>query len=292
MSVASLQLQQLARVSSVASPARYHLQNKFCGDRNTHIRVAAIPFPRNMVSMCKSSLASVAPIEAIFFDIDGTLCDSDPLHFLAFRQMLQEIGFNGGVPITEEFFITQISGKHNDNIGPILFPDWDVQKSRQFLDDKEALFRKLAAEEMKQVDGLDKLCQWITDRSLKRAAVTNAPRSNAELLLSMLGLSNFFKTLVIGTEWGRPKPCPDAYLKGIEMLQVSPKRAVVFEDSVSGIKAGIAAGMPVVGVALRNPAELLEEAGAVFTVKDFNDPKLWAALEELDKIAVKPMVAA
>ncbi|CAM8987441.1 unnamed protein product [Rhodiola kirilowii] len=287
--VASLQLHQLPHVSS--KPVRHHLQTRFCGD-NTHFRFAAVPSSRRMVSACKSSLASVAPVEAIYFDIDGTLCDSDPIHFLAFQQMLQEVGFNQGVPITEEFFITQISGKHNDNIGPVLFPDWDVQKSRKFLDDKEALFRRLAAKEIKQVDGLDKLCKWITDRGLKHAAVTNAPRPNAELLLSMLGLADFFKVLVIGTEWGRPKPCPDAYLKGLEMLKVSHKRAFIFEDSVSGIKAGIAAGMPVVGVALRNPAELLEEAGAVFTIKDFNDSKLWTALEELDKIAGKPTVAA
>lgn len=54
------------------------------------------------------------------------------------------------------------------------------------------------------------------------------------------------------------------------------------QDSPSGIKAGVAAGMPVVGLATRNPAHLLMEAGAAFLIKDYDDKKLWTALEELD----------
>jgi hypothetical protein len=50
--------------------------------------------------------------------------------------------FNGGTPITEEFFIKNISGKHNEELREILLPDWEIQRSRQFLEDKEALFRR------------------------------------------------------------------------------------------------------------------------------------------------------
>ncbi|PRQ57027.1 putative HAD-like domain-containing protein [Rosa chinensis] len=89
----------------------------------------------------KCSLAFVAPLEAILFDIDGTLCDSDPLHYYAFCEMLQEVGFNGGVPITEEFFIENISGMHNEELCGVLFPDWDLQRARKFFEDKEDMFR-------------------------------------------------------------------------------------------------------------------------------------------------------
>lgn len=57
------------------------------------------------------------------------------------------------------------------------------------------------------------------------------------------------------------------------------------KDSVSGVKAGVAAGMPVVGLGTRNPERLLIDAGASFVFKDFGDPKLWEALEELEKKA-------
>lgn len=219
----------------------------------------------------------------MLFDIDGTLCDSDPLHYYAFRELLQEIGFNGGVPITEEFFIANIGGKHNDDIAAILFPnDHDHEKVVKFLDDKEAMFRRIAKEKLEPIKGLSKLKKWIEDRGLKRAAVSNAPKPNAELMLSLLGLSDFFHVVILGSDCERAKPFPDPYLKALEVLNVSKDHTCVFEDSVSGIKAGVAAGMPTIGLTTRNPAEVLMEAKPTFLIKDYDDPKLWAALDELD----------
>ncbi|KAK4349272.1 hypothetical protein RND71_032027 [Anisodus tanguticus] len=98
-----------------------------------------------------------------------------------------------------------------------------------------------------------------------------------------LAFSDFFELVVIVSECERAKPLPDPYLKALQELGVSPKQTFVFEDSISGIKAGVAAGMPVVvGLGLRNPETLLSEAGATFVIKDFKDSKLWTALEELE----------
>ncbi|KAF5735453.1 haloacid dehalogenase-like hydrolase domain-containing protein Sgpp [Tripterygium wilfordii] len=230
----------------------------------------------------KSCLSKLAPLQAVLFDVDGTLCDSDPLHHYAFRQMLQEIKFNGGVPITEEFFIENIAGKHNVEIASRLFPD-DVQQGLKFIEDKEAMFRRLVPQQLTPINGLYKLKKWIEDRGLKRAAVTNAPRLNAELMISTLGLSDFFEAVIIGDDCEHAKPHPEPYLNALEVLKVSKDHTVIFEDSVSGIKAGVAAGIPVVGLTTRNPEHLLMEAEPTLLIKDYEDPKLWAALEELDK---------
>ncbi|XP_071707496.1 haloacid dehalogenase-like hydrolase domain-containing protein Sgpp [Rutidosis leptorrhynchoides] len=230
-----------------------------------------------------ASLSFIAPIEAILFDIDGTLCDSDPLHYYAFRDMLQEVGFNDGSPIDEEFFINNISGKHNEELCNVLLRDWEFKKAMKFMVDKEALFRRIAAEQLQPISGLDKLCKWVEDLGLKRAAVTNAPRSNAELLISMLKLEDFFEVIVLAEECARPKAFPDPYLKGLNALKVSPNHTFVFEDSVSGIKAANGAGMAAVGMATRNPEQMLLDAGATLVIKDYNDPKLWENLEVLVK---------
>ncbi|KAL3743362.1 hypothetical protein ACJRO7_018631 [Eucalyptus globulus] len=229
-----------------------------------------------------ASLAALAPLEAILFDVDGTLCDSDPLHYQAFREMLQEIGFNGGVPITEDFFVENIAGKHNEDIAELLFPD-DIPRGRIFTEDKEAMFRKLASEQLTAVSGLYKLKKWIEDRGLKRAAVTNAPRPNAELMISSLGLSDFFQAVVIGGECEHAKPHPEPYLKGLDLLKASKEHTIIFEDSVSGIKAGVAAGVATIGITTRNPEHQLMEAKPTFLIKSYDDPKLWAALEALEK---------
>ncbi|PKI51302.1 hypothetical protein CRG98_028306 [Punica granatum] len=230
----------------------------------------------------KTSLTGFAPLEAVLFDVDGTLCDSDPIHLQAFQIMFQEIGFNAGVPVDEQYFIENMAGKHNDDIARFLFPD-DIPRGLKFMDDKEAVFRKLAAEKLTAIDGLYKLRKWIEDRGLKRAAVTNAPRANAESMISRLGLSDFFQALVIGDECEHAKPHPEPYLKAIELLKVSKEHTIIFEDSVSGIKAGVAAGMPAIGLTTRNPEHLLMQAKPTFLIKTYDDPKLWAALEELDK---------
>ena len=82
---------------------------------------------------------------------------------------------------------------------------------------------------MKPLNGLDKVRKWIEDRGLKRAAVTNAPRPNAELMVSALGLSDFFDTVVIGGECEHAKPYPDPYLKALDVLKASKEHSFIFE---------------------------------------------------------------
>ncbi|KAK4476468.1 hypothetical protein RD792_015622 [Penstemon davidsonii] len=275
----------LHQLSSHSVTKIYPFYSIPCSTSRQNLPISPRTFSHRIYSSSSrhSSLASVAPLEAILFDIDGTLCDSDPMHYYAFREMLQEIGFHGGEPISEEFFIKSISGKHNEELIQVLLPDWDLEKARIFMEDKEAMFRRLASEQIEPVTGLDQLCKWINHLGIRRAAVTNAPRPNAELLISKLGLEDFFEIFIIGSEHGRAKPFPDPYLKALQLLGVSSDQTFVFEDSVSGIKAGVAAGMPVVGLSTRNPEKLLSEAGAVMVVKDFADSKLWLELEDLMK---------
>lgn len=91
-------------------------------------------------------LPDLLSVRAVLFDIDGTLTDSDPLHFLAFQEILIEKGFNGGAPIDEAFFRARISGRHNPEIAADLFPDWTVAQHVEFYTDKEQRFRDLAGE--------------------------------------------------------------------------------------------------------------------------------------------------
>jgi len=91
---------------------------------------------------------------------------------------------------------------------------------------------RLAAEQLKPLNGLDKVRKWIEDRGLKRAAVTNAPRPNAELILSKLGLSDFFDAVIIGDECEHAKPHPEPYLKGLEALKASKDHTFIFEVCV------------------------------------------------------------
>jgi hypothetical protein len=74
----------------------------------------------------------------------GTLTNSDPLHYIAFREILAELGYDGGRPISEAFFRQRISGRHNPEIAADLFPAWSQEAHVRFYEDKEARFRALA----------------------------------------------------------------------------------------------------------------------------------------------------
>ncbi|KAE8813089.1 beta-phosphoglucomutase [Hordeum vulgare] len=229
-------------------------------------------------------------MEALLFDIDGTMCVSDPFHHRAFSELLQGLGYNGGAPITPEFGMAHMAGRSNQQIGRFLFPDWPQQRLDAFFSEKEALFARYAGEGLQEVLGLRELCRWARERGLKRAAVTNAPRANAELMIGILGLADFFQLVVAGEDCGegRSKPCPDPYLRALALLGASAERS-----------AGVAAGMPVVAIASESREAKVVAAGASMIATDYRDAKLWAALDadavapkiDSELIAVEPHVS-
>uniref|UniRef100_A0A251VCI3 Putative HAD-like domain-containing protein n=1 Tax=Helianthus annuus TaxID=4232 RepID=A0A251VCI3_HELAN len=147
-------------------------------------------------------------------------------------------GFNGGIPIDEDFFAQNISGKLDDDIATVLFPD-DIERGLDYVKKKKnVLGRKSCA-----IKGLCKLTKWVEDHGLKRAAVTNSPRPNAELMIPTLGLTDFYHNHIIG-------------------------------DEFLGIKVGVAAGMPVIGLTTRNPKHMLMKANPTLVIENYEDPKL------------------
>jgi beta-phosphoglucomutase-like phosphatase (HAD superfamily) len=234
------------------------------------------------------AICKAAPLEAVLFDIDGTMCVSDPFHHRAFSELLVGLGYNGGVPITREFGMEHMAGRSNEQIGRFLFPGWEQGRLDAFFRDKEALFARYAREGLEEIAGLTGLCRWAQERGIKRAAVTNAPRANAELMTGILGLSDLFQLIVTGEDCDRSKPSPDPYLRALALLGASPDHTVVFEDSTIGVQAGVAAGMPVVAIADERRESKLLAVGATFVIRDYQDPKLWAALDKIETKAGAP----
>jgi HAD superfamily hydrolase (TIGR01509 family) len=232
-------------------------------------------------------------LSAVLFDIDGTLVNSDPIHFAVFQELLlKEEDFelskfiksnsnNTDGPIDEAFFRTYISGRANPLIAADFFPDWSIAKREAWSIKKEARFREVAQATMmdSKMPGLDRLQAWMDQRDLPKAAVTNAPRLNAEAILSGIGYASWFdEYLIIGDECERPKPDPSPYWTACKLLGVRPEDCIVVEDSPSGARAGVAAGAFVVGILSGQKASALLEAGCHLIIDDFNDPKLWSHL--------------
>lgn len=224
-------------------------------------------------------------IKCFLFDLDGTLCDTDPLHHEVFGDLLLKHGKHGGVRIDDAFFKTHIAGKTNEAIFPVLFPESTHEDREAMWLEKEARFRELARNKLTRLPGLTKLLRFAKANAIIVVAVTNAPRANAELMLKALGLEKApdnFAHVVIGTECARAKPFPDPYAEGMRLAGIDARdaqRCVAFEDSPTGIASACAAGIPTVGVMTSQTQFVLEKAGASVCIVDFEDAKLWAALD-------------
>ena len=87
---------------------------------------------------------------------------------------------------------------------------------------------------LKPLTGLNEYLDWIKARGLKTAAVTNAPKANAEAMLKAIGLENFFEHLILGETFEFPKPYPDPYLAALEKTGLQKEDVIIHEDSPSG----------------------------------------------------------
>lgn len=216
-------------------------------------------------------------LNALLFDLDGTLTDTDTLHLLALQQLLLE---EDDRVFTQEEFEAHVSGQANANMCRYLFPERTVAEHEAFAERKEMRFRQLSPQ-LTPMPGLVRLLDFAQTQGIGVCVVTNAPRANAEHMLSVLGLRQRFNTVLVAEELPRAKPDPLPYLTGLECLQAPATQALAFEDSVPGLTAAVNAGIFTVGLATSQSRETLLRAGAHLVVDDFNDPQLWAQIERM-----------
>lgn len=218
---------------------------------------------------------TLKPGAALLFDIDGTLADTDPLHLEAFNRAFAPYGQH----FDKVRFSRELQGLANVDIAANVLPGLSPAEGMAVLDRKEAMFRDLAATDIHAVPGLFALLDWADSIGLPMAAVTNAPRANAELILTGLGITYRFKALVIGAELAHGKPHPLPYLEGLRLLGADAAHAVAFEDSRTGIASATAAGIATVGMRTSLDDAPLRAAGAVLSADRYDDPDLLGLIE-------------
>ncbi|MDJ0724522.1 MAG: HAD-IA family hydrolase [Prochloraceae cyanobacterium] len=215
-------------------------------------------------------------LSAILFDLDGTLVNTDDLHFQTWQDALRELK----IEIDRPFYNQKISGRTNEQIVRDILPQLPFETGLKIAHDKEANFRNLAGK-LTATPGLDKILNWVKNNDLKKAVVTNAPRDNAKFMLEALALTETFETVILAEDAPRGKPDPAPYQLALKRLQIEKDRAIVFEDSPSGLRSAKAAGIYTIGVASGHEPEYLLELGADRVIDDFTDRELWQWLETM-----------
>ncbi|HEX4170085.1 MAG TPA: HAD family phosphatase [Bryobacteraceae bacterium] len=224
---------------------------------------------------CYSSGVTGSPPQdpAFLFDVDGVLVHSMPLHTQAWEEYLASLG------IRIDDLERRMHGKRNAELVSELIAE-GLPESEVFAHGarKEQLWREMILREgveRFQVAGLMDFLEKY--RSVPKAVASNAEPKNIDFVLDQYGLRPYFPVAVSALEVDRPKPFPDIYLEAARRLGAKPEQCIVFEDSPTGLQAGLAAGMRVIGIHT-TPTDL---TGSELEVQDFTDPKLdeWLAGE-------------
>jgi HAD superfamily hydrolase (TIGR01509 family) len=204
---------------------------------------------------------------ALLFDIDGTLADTDEFHREAYNEVMKP----WGEVFDHERYAREIQGFTNADITARLLPNESIERRQALSELKEATFRRMVRGHVRPKPGLMALLDRADAAGVPMAAVTNAPRPNAEMMLDALGITQRFRRIVISDELAHGKPHPLPYLEGLRATNGRAEHALAFEDSRSGIRAAVAAGLATIGLASSGNHAQLVENGAVVAVDDYHD---------------------
>ena len=208
--------------------------------------------------------------DAVLFDCDGVLVDSEPITNGVLRDMLEELGWKLRPEECMRIFIGKALKDEaaiiEAHTGQPLTEDW-LMRFRQRRN--EGLIR-----EVKPIRGALEAVVLLHERFEGRiACASGADRFKVELQLGKCGLMPYFNGRIFsGHELPRSKPAPDVYLAAAAALGVDPTRCAVVEDTVTGVTAGVAAGATVFGYsppeAGHDAPQALRRAGAVEVYAD------------------------
>ncbi len=207
-------------------------------------------------------------LKAVIFDMDGVLVDSEPLHFKSNQMTLRKYC---GLELEYDYY-KQYIGSTVTFMWKKIVRDFGIvdysPETLQSLND-EILDELVQTEGYPPVKGAAELVRSLHRQGYLLAVASSSSRRKIEENLKHLDIRSCFSAIVSGVELERPKPNPDIFQKAVEELGVQTEECLVIEDSMNGVKASVAAGIPCVGYINPNSGEQdLSEAD--YLVEDFS----------------------
>ncbi|GAB2515019.1 Phosphorylated carbohydrates phosphatase [Corynebacterium atrinae] len=190
-------------------------------------------------------------LKAIFWDMDGTLVDSEPLWEIATYELSERLGRR----LTPELRESTVGGslRHTIDVcashAGVVLEEADYVTQRRIIYDRMA---ELMADQLVPNPGVQELLGDFRAAGLPMLVTTNTERELADPSIAAVGAS-YFSGSVAGDEVIHPKPAPEMYLEAARRVDVAPSDCLVFEDSHAGMTAARAAGCRVIGLADAGP---------------------------------------
>ncbi len=204
-------------------------------------------------------------IEAVIFDMDGVLVDTEPHHTILEQGLFDHFNIN----ISEEEHVTYM-GKTSEKMWEEIVRDKNLSEDvmtylAKHEEEAKNYFTQLA--DLHPIPGLVDILNYLTETDIPIAVASSSSPAMIEAILKKSGLTKYFNLTVSSVETGKSKPEPDVFLLTASRLNIKPEHCMVIEDSENGIKAAKAAGM--LCIAYRNS----EESSADEIISEFSELK-------------------
>ena len=185
--------------------------------------------------------------KGVIFDLDGVICFTDKYHYLAWKEMADELGV-----YFDETINNRLRGvSRMDSLDIILEKSektYSLQEKEALASQKNERYRELLAT-MSPADLSPEVMSTLNSLRQKglRLAIGSSSK-NTKFILGQLGLANFFDAISDGTNITRSKPDPEVFLKAAAFLNLSPEDCLVVEDAAAGVEAALAGGFDCAGL--------------------------------------------
>jgi len=207
--------------------------------------------------------------QAVIFDLDGTLIDNNSYHIEAFKAFYNKIG----KPFTLDEYKEHINGRVNREIFNYVFnTTLSPEKSEEYTNEKEGLYRELYAPHIKPITGLVDFLKELEVAKIPKAVATSGIIPNINFMFEHIPIRNYFFSVIDSTQIKHGKPHPEIFLKAAISVNAVPSECVAFEDSLAGIQSAKAAGMKVIALTTTHTAEELKDADLI--IKDYTEMSL------------------
>ena len=186
----------------------------------------------------------MANIEAVIFDLDGLIVDSEPIQWRAMNIALQPLG----IQITESEWIEMVGRKTIDNLKSLKKKHGFEKSLTEIEEAKNEAYRKIIMTELKPMPGLTHALNVCGKRQLRMAVASSSVHTDIEVILQSLGLLDEFEVIISGDQVEEGKPHPEIFLGAARLLGIEPAHCLALEDTTYGVAAAKAAGMYCIAV--------------------------------------------
>ncbi|NLY18936.1 MAG: beta-phosphoglucomutase [Clostridiaceae bacterium] len=186
-------------------------------------------------------------IEAVIFDLDGVIVSTDEYHYQAWQKLADD----------ENIYFDRVINERLRGVGRMgcleiilerATRDYTTEEKKELADRKNKYYRE-SLDKLSPADILPGVMEWLqTLKTKKIPAAIGSSSKNTGIILDRIELTDCFNVIISGNDVKKSKPDPEIFLLAAERLKVDPCRCLVVEDAVSGVEAGIAAGMKVLAV--------------------------------------------